>query len=88
MENLKEKTVYYGKRYAQEVSEALLALSIVKLISKQKYLNIEELSKLIKLSLLVGFITLILEEINPQIKDSVKQGLTAGVGSSILKSVN
>jgi hypothetical protein len=63
------KIVYYIKRYIFEVLEATIALSVLFYFKNGKFqLNL-------KMALIIGLITLILEEYNPNFSSNVKSGI-------------
>lgn len=71
---------YFLYRYIQEFLEAFIGLIIVYLFT-QKQIN---WIILFKTSGLLGFITLILEEYNPNFNSNVKQGMSFTVGASLM----
>ena len=84
---LVDKASYYGKRFVHEILEALMVLVIVKVVTKQKFLSTSDSLQILKLSIFIGSLTLILEEISPELKSSIKQGMNYTIGSAILKQV-
>lgn len=66
---------YILKRYFQEFIEAFLSLTIVKIVMMQKLFKLKDCLILLKLSLMIAAVTLILEEINPENKNQLKNGI-------------
>lgn len=71
---------YYIKRYIQEIGEALVGLFVVILITKNKF----ALKEIIRISMILGFVTLILEEYNIEYANNVKQGIYFTMGAMTL----
>lgn len=78
---------YLLKRYFQEVAEAIVSLTMIKLAINQKVPCLNDVRVLVKASLLMGLMTLILEEINPDLRTDVKRGISTSVGATIVKSI-
>lgn len=77
------------ENYIQEVVEALVTLIIIKLFIsfvhvKSDINNIFTISFIIITSLIIGFITMVLEFISPALKDNVKQGIGFSAGVFML----
>jgi hypothetical protein len=72
--------VYFIKRYIQEVMEAAFGLFAVSLITKKEFV----LYDFIKIVLIIGFVTLILEEYNLTAADNFKQGIHFTIGAVAL----
>ena len=77
------------ENYIQEVAEALVTLIIIKLFIsfvhvKSDINNIFTISFIIITSLIIGFITMVLEFISPALKDNVKQGIGFSAGVFML----
>jgi hypothetical protein len=72
---------YYLKRYLNECIEAFVLLTILKFFDK---VHIKTLPKFIYYILIIGLITLILEEINPDLQKGVKTGFIIKTGSSLI----
>ena len=66
---------YYSLRYLQEFLEAFIAYSIYMFI-KTKNINIYNN---VQVALVIGFITLLLEEYNPAYNKAVKTGMLTSV---------
>lgn len=84
-----DKTKLTWENYIQEVVEALVTLIIIKLFisyihTKSDINNVFTLSFIIITSLIIGFITMILEFISPALKDNVKQGIGFSAGVFML----
>lgn len=84
-----DKSQLTWENYIQEVAEALITLVIIKLFIS--YIHIKSdvndvftLSFIIITSLVIGFITMILEFISPALKDNVKQGIGFSAGVFML----
>ena len=71
---------YYIKRYIQEVFEAFVSIMLIR-YAMGKDLPI---TALIKASLIIGLVTLLLEEYNHDFKENIVQGLTFSVGASLI----
>lgn len=71
---------YFLRRYVQEFIEAFIGLFIINVFTKKPI----EYKSLFKTSLLLGLITLILEEYNPAFNSNVKQGMSFSVGASLI----
>jgi len=69
--------IYIIKRYIQEVFEASLGLIVVILMLKKKF-DLYDFSRIV---LLIGFVTLILEEYNVEYLNNFKQGIHFTLGS-------
>jgi hypothetical protein len=80
--NVKSKE-YYIKYYIKEVIEAFVSIIIIR-YAMEKPLH---LPTLVQTSLLIGLVTCILEQFNPEFKSSVSQGITFTVGSQLASSV-
>ncbi len=76
-----EKVKYITLRYIQEILEAFVAYTLFKLISNKQIV----FSNTLRLSMVVGFVTLILEEYNTVYKNSIKNGILANIGSEFVK---
>lgn len=77
------------ENYIQEVVEALVTLIIIKLFIsfvhvKSDINNIFTITFIIITSLIIGFITMVLEFISPALKDNVKQGIGFSAGVFML----
>lgn len=77
------------ENYIQEVVEALVTLIIIKLFIsfvhvKSDINNIFTIGFIIITSLIIGFITMVLEFISPALKDNVKQGIGFSAGVFML----
>lgn len=79
--------LHFLKRYFQEVLESLISLVVIKSIVSQKILKTEEFSSIFYLSLLLGFMTYILEDINPLFKTDIKRGVSSAIGGAMIKSI-
>ena len=77
----KKRSIYYFiYRYIQEFLEAFIGLIIIYLFT-QKEINYKSL---MKTSLILGSITLVLEEYNPNFNSNIKQGMSFTVGASLM----
>ena len=74
---------YYIKRYIQEVMEASFGLLSVTLITSKKFVFYD----FIKIVLIIGLITLLLEEYNMSAAENFKQGIQFTMGSTFLSTV-
>jgi hypothetical protein len=74
--------------YLEEVIEAGISLFIIKiflyLTGRGKDLHLSFID-VIKISLVIGFITFILEFFSPELKTNVKSGISFSTGSMLLK---
>ena len=70
----------YLSLYFQEVFEAFVAILIVR-IAMEKPIQI---ITTIWYSMLIGFLTFILEQYNPDFKSNVSQGISFTVGSQLM----
>ena len=71
---------YYAKRYIQEVFEAFISIMLIRYAMGKDL----PMTALIKASLLIGLVTLLLEEYNPSFKENIVQGITFSVGSNLI----
>lgn len=78
--NPKRSVYYFVKRYIQEFLEAFIGLIIIYIFT-QKEINYQSL---LKTSGLLGFITLILEDYNPNFNSNIKQGMSFTVGANLM----
>ena len=69
-------------RYIQEVIEAFIAIGLYSYIT-----NNFKLEKVFNMAIVVGAITLVLEEYDPKYKSSLKNGMIVAVGGTMIKSV-
>jgi hypothetical protein len=67
--------------YLEECFEAFIAFVIYSLLTNNSKF---ELKKAIKVSLLVGLITFLLETYNPEIKKNIKTGMMGSIGSNLM----
>lgn len=74
---------YYIKRYINELIEAFIALLVVYLLSPNK--NIDT-NLFIRNIFIFAFVTLLVEEYNPEYSSNIKQGMTFTIGSNLLSS--
>ena len=82
MEEKKERNfVYYVKRYFNELLEASVGLFIIYLLSNKNDINVKLLLRNIAI---FAFVTLIVEEYNPEYSSNIKQGVTFTIGSNLL----
>lgn len=84
-----DKSKLTWENYIQEVAEALVTLVIIKLFIsyihvKSNVNDIFTITFIIVTSLIIGFITMILEFISPALKDNVKQGIGFSAGVFML----
>lgn len=63
------KPIYYIKRYIIEVLEATIALAIL------FYFKNGKIQINLKMALIIGLVTLILEEYNPKFSSNIKGGI-------------
>ena len=77
-----KKVKYFILRYIQEILEAFIAHSLFRLISDKPFM----FEKTFKMSLIIGVITLILEEYNSNYKNNIKSGIMINIGSQFVKS--
>lgn len=75
----KNKVLYYVKRYLQEILEAFIAYSIYNLLKEKTY----NIYKMLKVSLIIGAVTLFLEEYNEDYKKNIKNGLITSISTSV-----
>lgn len=68
---------YFMRRYIQEVLEAAAGLFVVKIILKKEF----SLEDFLRISLVVGLITLIIEEYNKNYATELKGGIYFTLGS-------
>lgn len=68
--------------YIEECFEALMAIILYTLLTNNKI----DIQRIIKTSLIIGFLTFLLEIYKPNFKDNMKSGMVASLGSSIIKS--
>ena len=73
------------KLYLNEVLEAFIAYTIYKILTGTE-LSIEVLIKNVKVALILGALTFVLENYNPSYKATVKTGMIATLGSQIVKN--
>ena len=71
---------YYAKRYIQEVFEAFVSIMLIRYAMGKDL----PMTALIKASLIIGLVTLSLEEYNHDFKENIVQGLTFSVGASLI----
>lgn len=71
---------YYAKRYIQEVFEAFVSIMLIRYAMGKDL----PMTALIKASLIIGVVTLLLEEYNPSFKENIVQGITFSVGSNLI----
>lgn len=71
------------KHYINEVLEAFIALIVIR-YAMDKTINVKEV---IIMSMSVGFITFLLELYNPNIKDSIRRGMSFTVGSQLMSKL-
>jgi hypothetical protein len=77
--------VYYIKRYIQEFLEALIALSVVFYIKNSKeFFSKDSLLNIVKMSSVIGLVTLILEEYNSDYSKNIKDGMKFTVGTHLV----
>lgn len=81
-ENSQVQKPSYIKLYFFECLEAMVAILILRL-ALEKEINVP---LIIKASMLIGLLTFLLEQYNPEFKQSVRQGITFTVGSQILNA--
>lgn len=82
--DVKHDLKYFVKRYIQEFFEAITGLFVVILLLKQKFTIYE----IIRISAIIGLVTLILEEYNLEYANNVKQGLYFTIGAMTLNVVS
>lgn len=68
---------YFTRRYIQEVLEASAGLLVVKLILKKEF----AIYDFIRIAMIVGFITLLIEEYNKNYASELKGGIYFTLGS-------
>lgn len=68
--------------YIEECFEALVSIILYTLLTNNKF----EVKRVIKISLIIGFITFLLEIYKPNFKDNIKSGMVTSLGSTIIKS--
>jgi hypothetical protein len=73
----KRDFLYFLKRYIQEILEAMMGLLAVMLILKREFVFYEFL----KVAMIIGSVTLILEEYNMAAADTFKQGIYFTIGA-------
>jgi hypothetical protein len=73
----KRDFLYFVKRYIQEILEAMMGLIAVMLILKREFVMYEFL----KIAMIIGSVTLILEEYNVAAADTFKQGIYFTIGA-------
>lgn len=78
----RQKVSFYSLRYIQEVLEAFVAHSLFRLLADKKF----NLEKTFKMSLVIGAITLVLEEYNSNYKNNIKSGIMINIGSQFVKT--
>lgn len=75
---INEKTIWhYIKRYLQELFEASISLIVVMFVTKKQF----PLFDFARIVLLIGTVTLILEEYNHEYLNNFKQGIHFTLGS-------
>lgn len=72
---------YYGRRLLQEYMEAAIALGLLKVFMSRQVPNVFQLAWE---ALIVGVITLILEETNPHLFENFKSGMAFTLGAILL----
>ncbi|HEY9703205.1 MAG TPA: hypothetical protein V6C58_12200 [Allocoleopsis sp.] len=77
--------VYLSKRYIQEFFEALLILLLYKFLIVQK-VDVPILLNISWIAMVIGFITLLLEEWAPSYGKNVKNGMLAYIGTNVIKN--
>lgn len=71
---------YLAKRYVQEAIEAFIAIYFVMFVMKKQF----EWPDLIRMALIIGFVTLILEEYNKDYSSNLKQGILFTIGANFV----
>ena len=74
---------HHIKRWINEVLEAVISICIITYFGKREF----DTTTIIKLSLLVGTLTFILETWNEDLKNNVKSGMLFTSGASILNGI-
>jgi len=80
---INKDSIYYLQRYFNEVCEAILLIIIIKISTNNKLI----LNEILLYSILIGVITLSLEEYNENIYSRVKGGMQASIGTVLMRSV-
>ena len=71
---------YYIRRYIQEVLEASIAILIVIYVFKKPF----ELNEVARMSLIIGAVTLVLEEYDKEYVLNIKQGILFTIGANLV----
>jgi hypothetical protein len=74
---------YYILYYIKEVFEAVVALIIYKVITSQDIMK--DYKQIVKGSLIIGVVTTLLENYNPEYKRSLKSGLLTSISNAAVK---
>jgi|APGre2960657404_1045060.scaffolds.fasta_scaffold00054_47 hypothetical protein len=80
----KETLNKYTWYYISEVFEAMIALTIYRMLTVKDHFNF---LLILKGSLIIGAITTFLENYNPTYSKSVKSGAMVAIGSNLVKNV-
>ena len=80
----KENLTKYTSYYISEVFEAMIALTIYRLLTLKDQFHF---LSILKASMIIGAITTFLENYNPNYSKSVKSGAMVAIGSNLVKSV-
>jgi uncharacterized membrane protein YjjP (DUF1212 family) len=72
----------YIKLYLYECFEAFVAISILRLALEKPF----NFPQVIKASLIIGVLTFLLEQYDPDFKQNVRQGITFTVGSQVVNA--
>lgn len=83
-ENFKNfKLIEFIRIYLEEFMEALIAVTVVRFLLS-KGINFKET---IIQSMIIGFVTFILENFSPDTKKSVKNGINLSIGTTLMKTI-
>jgi hypothetical protein len=80
VQKCREDPTYYIRRYIQEVFEAAIAVSIVIYLFKKPY----DFNELVRMSLIIGAVTLVLEEYDHEHVVNLKQGILFTIGANLV----
>lgn len=74
---------YYLQRYLNEITEASILIVIIKLSTN----NPIDIKEVLFYSIIIGIITLILEEYNQSIYTRVKTGMQTSIGAVLMRTI-
>jgi len=74
---------YYFQRYLNEITEASVLIVIIKLSTN----NPIDIKEVLLYSIIIGIITLILEEYNQSIYNRVKTGMQTSIGAVLMRTI-